>query len=573
MRRSFTATVRGVLGTTRILHRVWQDAGVAHDTTWAGLTTALKELWRHRTVGTAGVLAIHAANHPDRDCVIDRSRRLTYREVVTETTQLAEGLVQRGLGPGRTIGVMVKNRAEFLCIAAAVDRLGATLLPLSYRYKTDEAAAILAHAGAHALFFDADLAPIVAPLPTRLPHLALAVAVPEAPGFVSYAKVVQTGDPYAPGRRVTAEPTLLIYTSGTTGQPKGASRRTSLRSIGAILACVHALGLRSDDRHLAVCPLYHTAGLGFAFFTLLLGGTVVLLEHFDAEDVLRIIAGERITTAMMVPTMYHRLVELPAERFAPYDVSSLRRFVSGGAPLPVPLSQAVMGRFGPKLCDLYGATETGWITLALPADLARKPGTIGKALAGIDLRVLDAGGRDVGSGAVGHLYVRSPLLMDGYHANAPATRAAMREGFFAVGDLAWRDAEGYLFLAGRTTDMVISGGVNIYPQDIEATLATHADILEAAVVGVPDPEWGERVRAFIVQRAGAALQAASVMAFCKTRLADFKCPREIFMVAALPRTPTGKVVKNALRAWNPQTPWPWTPGADGAGSVPTPSEP
>jgi long-chain acyl-CoA synthetase len=569
MCRSFTDTVRFMLWTTRITQRVWRDAGVAQDTTWAGVATALTELVRRRTLGTAGVLAIHAANHPDRDCLIDRTRRMTYREVVTETTRLAAGLVQHGLGPGRTIGVMVKNRVEFLCLATAVDRLGATLLPLSCRGTTDEAAIILAHAGAHALFFDADLAPVVAPLPTRLPHLALAVAVPEAPGFVAYPEVVQAGHPHAPGRRVTAEPRLLLYTSGTTGQPKGASRRTSLRSLGAILACVHALGLQSDDRHLAVCPLYHAAGIGFAFFTVLLGGTVVLLERFDADAVLDVMARERITTAMMVPTMYHRLVELPAERCAPYDVSSLRVLVSGGAPLSVPLAQAVMARFGPKLCDVYGATETGWITLARPADLARKPGTVGTALAGVDLRVLDAGGRDVGIGEVGQLYVRSPMLMDGYHANAAATRAAMREGFCSVGDLAWRDAEGYVFLAGRTSDMVISGGVNIYPHDIEAALATHPDILEAAVVGVPDPEWGERLRAFVVPRAGAALHAASVTAFCKTRLAGFKCPREIVVVAALPRTPTGKVVKHALRAWDPDTPWPWTPGTDAAGvSVP-----
>jgi fatty-acyl-CoA synthase len=567
---SFIDTLRFGLWTGSVTLRALRDTGVAHNLTVAGISTAIKWLIQTRTFGPASALAVHAANHPDRECLIDRSRRLTYRDVVTEITQFTDGLAKRGVGCRTSIGVMLTNRAEFLITANAAARLGASMIPISPRCTTDEAAAILSHAGAHALIFDAHLAPIVVSLTARLPHLVLTIAAGDAPGFVSYADVIREGDRHAPPRRVTAVPTLVIYTSGTTGTPKGAARRTGLRVIGPTMAFVHALGFQSDDRYLAVCPLYHSSGIAFASFILLLGGTVVLMERFDAEDVLRVMARERITTAMMVPTMYRRLVDLPAERCVQYDVSSLRLLVSGGEPLPVPLQHAVVARFGPKLCNFYGSTETGWNTLARPDDLARKPGTIGTALAGNAIRLLDAAGRDVGIGAVGQLYVRSPSQMDGYHAHAAASHAALREGFFSVGDLAWRDAEGYFFLAGRTTDMVISGGVNIFPQDIEEMLLTHPDIREAAAVGVPDPAWGERVRAFVVPRTGVALHAESVTAFCTARLMGIKCPREVFVVDALPRTATGKVVKHALRGWDPQTPWPWTPTANADAERPGP---
>jgi fatty-acyl-CoA synthase len=296
----------------------------------------------------------------------------------------------------------------------------------------------------------------------------------------------------------------------------------------------------------------------------MLGGTVVLLEHFDAEEVIAAIDREKITTSMMVPTMYRRLVELPEAIFSRYDTSSLRRFVSGAAQLPPPLQEAVARRFGPVLCDFYGSTETGWNTLALPEDLAKKPGTIGRLIEGNEIKLLDEDGREVGANEVGQVYVRSDMQIEGYHRNEAATRSSMRGDFFSVGDLAYRDEDGYYFLAGRKTDMVISGGVNIYPKEVEDCLHAHPEVIDAAVIGVPHPEWGESLRAFVVTRPGSALDAAGLVAFAKERLSDFKCPREIHFVDELPRNPTGKVLKKDLRGWDPATPWPWKKGADAA---------
>lgn len=552
------------LWTAGVVRRAMRDAGVSKELTLSGLSTAVTGLLKARKLGPAGAILVHAANHPHRECIVDRYRRLTYQDAAKEMIRLADGLQKRGFGRGDTIGIMVKNRAEFLLIANAAARIGAPIVQISYRFKADEAAYILENSGAKVLFFEDGLAPIAKSLQSRLPEVKLFAAVGGAEGFPSYQEIVESGDPDAPPVRLQEDPRLLIYTSGTTGKPKGASRRTGLNTIGPTLAFLHALGLKSDDRHLAVCPLYHSAGIGFAVFTLLLGGTVVLLEHFDAEEVLRAIEREKLTTAMMVPTMYRRLVDLPEEVRRRYDTSSMRRMMTGAALMPVPLQQAVAKAFGPKLYDFYGSTETGWNTLATAEDLARKPGTIGKVIEGNEIKLFGEDGQEVGVGQVGQLYVRSMMQIDGYHANEEATRASMKNGYFSVGDLAYRDDEGYYFLAGRKTDMVISGGVNVYPKEVEDGLHGHPAVIDAAVVGVTHEEWGESLRAFVVLREGARLTEEELKAFCKEHMADYKCPREVFFVDELPRNPTGKVLKKDLKQWDPSTPWPWKKGADAA---------
>jgi fatty-acyl-CoA synthase len=245
--------------------------------------------------------------------------------------------------------------------------------------------------------------------------------------------------------------------------------------------------------------------------------------------------------------MLHRLMELGEARIRRYDTSSLRAIFSGGAPLPAGLALDVMNVLGDKLYNFYGATETGLVTLASPHDLRRSPGTIGRVLPGNEVRLVDERGRDAPVGEVGELFVRSPLLVEGYHADPEATRASMLEGYFSVGDLARRDARGCYFIEGRKRDMVISGGVNVYPAEVEAALDSHPAVAEAAVVGVPDREWGELVRAFVALRPGAECDASALKAHCRERLAGPKVPREIVFLPALPRNPTGKVLKRELR--------------------------
>jgi fatty-acyl-CoA synthase len=249
----------------------------------------------------------------------------------------------------------------------------------------------------------------------------------------------------------------------------------------------------------------------------------------------------------MVPTMMIRLANLPPETLAKYDTSTLRWIMSAAAPLTTEAARRFMQQFGPVLWNFYGATETGLVTLAGPHDHVSRPGTIGKQLRGNEIRLLDDGGRDVPVGEVGELYARNPTLISGYHGNDDATRSSQRDGFFSVGDVGRVDAEGYYYLESRKTDMVISGGVNIYPREIEDHLSTHPAVLEAAVIGVPDPEWGETLRAFIVLRNGEQLTEVDVINYCREHLADYKRPRKVTFLPEMPRNPTGKILKRELR--------------------------
>jgi fatty-acyl-CoA synthase len=277
------------------------------------------------------------------------------------------------------------------------------------------------------------------------------------------------------------------------------------------------------------------------------GGTVVIMDEFKAEPFLELVERHRVTTTAVVPTMLHRVLALGKETIDRHDTRSLRAVFSGGAPLPGPLATDFMDSFGDVVFNFYGATETGLVTLAKPADLRAAPGTIGRALPGNDVRLLGEDRRPVASGVVGELYVKNDLLVAGYHEDAEATQSSMVDGYFSVGDLARSDLEGRFFIEGRKRDMIISGGVNVYPAEVEGVFESHPDVAEVAVVGLADREWGERVAAFLVPRDGRTLDAEQLKAWARERLAGPKVPREYRVVASLPRNPTGKVLKRELR--------------------------
>jgi len=338
-----------------------------------------------------------------------------------------------------------------------------------------------------------------------------------------------------------------MYTSGTTGKPKGAVRTFKPDALASALSFIGETPMQLGEVHLTSCPLYHATAFGFSSFTFLLGGTVVVMSEFKPEPFLDAVQRYRVNSAAIVPTMLYRLVELGKDTIRKYDTSSLRALFSGGAQLSGALANEAMDLLGDIVFNFYGATETGMVSLAKPADLRTAPGTIGRPIPGNDLRLVDEQGRDVAIGKAGELYAKTRMLVDGYHADPDATRQSMLEGYFSVGDLARRDERGCFHIEGRKRDMIISGGVNVYPAEVEGVIHEHPAIADVAVIGVSDPEWGERVRAFVVCRPGMDVSDDELKAHCRARLAGPKVPRDIVFRESLPRNPTGKVLKRELR--------------------------
>lgn len=516
-------------------------------------------------------MMFHAAAHPDREALVEYDaagsapRRITWGELDAAINRLGNALIARGAGGGSRVALMLPNGSEYLIAQQALARIDATAVQIGYRLKAAEVAYILSNARPNATLVHAGFlaamtearaqagvrGPVIVVGATTAAPADLAAAERTGPSDVEHAawdRALAAASPELPSSgRGGGDGGVIVYTSGTTGKSKGAHRSYRTTGLEPVADLVVQLGVRADDRHLVVCPLYHSAAPAFIALLMSLGATIVLMNHFDPAGALAIIARERVTCSLMVPTMIVRITNLPAEARALHATASMRWVMSVAAPLSTEAARRFMAQFGPVLWNFYGATETGFVTLAGPGDHVTRPGTIGRALRGNEIRLLDEAGREVPEGAIGELYVRNEMLISGYHENAEATREAQRDGLFSVGDLARRDRDGYYYLESRKHDMVISGGVNIYPREIEDHLLTHPAILDAAVIGVPDPEWGELLRAFIVVRDGLALSADDVTAYCRAGLADFKRPRQVSFVTELPRNPTGKVLKRELR--------------------------
>ena len=463
--------------------------------------------------------------------------------------KLAAGLRARGGKRGDSAMLVLRNRPEFLLLHAALSRMGCAAVSVSWRSTPDELAYLLNHSGSKFVFFDFDLGDKISGALSKVTHLTtksgFAVGGESAP-FDAFETLFDTI--HTPAfQDESEEAAVVIYTSGTTGKPKGAVRKFPREAITQGMKIIELANLRSDDVHLAVCPLYHATAFGFANFSLLLGAPVVLLEEFKPELFLQAIEKYRVTVTAMVPTMLHRVVELGPEVLKKYDLSSLKGIFVGGAPLPGPLATQVLDTFGDVLYNFYGATETGIVTLATPQDLRNCPTTIGRAVPGNDIRILDENGKIMPWGRVGELYVKNTMLVEGYHRDEKATQDSMREGYFSVGDLARMDSAGRFFIEGRKRDMIISGGVNVYPAEVEGVLEMHPEILEVAVVGVADLEWGEKVRAVVVLREGVEPNPEGLKAYCRQKLSGPKVPREFLFLDTLPRNPTGKVLKRELR--------------------------
>jgi acyl-CoA synthetase (AMP-forming)/AMP-acid ligase II len=532
--------------------RVGSRLGMHRAVTWPGAKVLLTNVPRGKA-NPSLIFRFYAANDPDRTAFVqarggEEVRRISYHEANEAMDRLGAALGRRGLGKGSAALMLVKNRVEFFLVQAALGRIGGSAVTASWRSSVPEIEYLAHHSGARAVFFDADIEPTVRDAIPRLRGIApgnyfsVGGAVS---GFASLEDLLRErgGAPVDHSE----EAAVVMYTSGTTGKPKGAVRSIQPDALAGALSFIDETPMRLGEVHLTVCPLYHATAFGFSGFALLLGGTIVVMGDYKPDAFLDAIERFRVTSTAMVPTMIHRLVELGEDAARRRDTSSLRAIFSGGAPLGGQLAIEAMDLLGDKIYNFYGATETGMVTLAKPADLRRSPGTIGRAVAGAEVRLVDDRGRDVPEGEVGELYARTPMMVSGYHADEAATRASMLGGHFSVGDLARRDARGCFHIEGRKRDMIISGGTNVYPAEVEAVIEAHPAVAEVAVVGVPDREWGERVRAFVVRRAGKDVSDDDLRAHCRAELAGYKVPRDFVFLDSLPRNPTGKVLKRDLR--------------------------
>ena len=496
------------------------------------------------------VTAVYAAEAPDRLAVISQAGQRTFAELNARANQVLRALRSREVEPGSTIALVCSNRPEFVEVYEAVLRGGMRLTAINWHLTADEISYIVDDSDAAALIGDVRFADVLSEVGAAAAPSVVKLAVGGAiDGFDSYEDALadepshDIDDP-RPG-------TTMLYTSGTTGRPKGVRR--AIEKPPGLYRVYSKMGTAAGENERSLCtgPLYHAAPLTISLTAPLAAGSgVVLMDGWSPEETLQLVDEYRISTTHLVPTMFHRLLALPDDVKQRYDISSLRLVVHGAAPCPVAVKQGMIEWFGPIVEEYYAATEGGG-TYVTAKEWLERPGTVGKAGAGQEVVVRDADGNDVPPETVGMVWLRrSKDEPFEYHRDAEKTANIHDGDFFTLGDMGWMDSDGYLFLSGRTAELIISGGVNIYPAEIDAVLLEHEAVSDAACVGIPDEEWGEAVKAVVELRDGFVASTElerELIDFTRARLAHFKCPRSVDFVDDLPRFETGKIYRRLVR--------------------------
>jgi len=505
-------------------------------------------------VGTT--LCVSAERGPNHLALAFYEVRLTYAQLNARACRLANALLSLGLTRGDRVAALLPNCPQFLEAYFAAAKIGAVFVPLNFRLAGPEIGRLLDSCAAEVLIYGDEFIESIAPLPRsasfprRLVRVAASTvhAVPLATTREYESWIGEFPDSEPNVDVAIADDQLIVYTSGTTGDPKGAVL-THGNTLFSSLTKIIDFSLTPSDTIAVFGPLFHVGPLmDLTIPTLQRGGTVVLgrSRGFDPEHLLAVLEKERATVVTIYPAMWRRVLALPAP--GRYDLSSLRLLLTGGEPMPAALLGAIYERFPIPFVNTYGSTEGGPVTTFLrPEDRFEKIGSIGKPAFGVQVRIVDEHGDEVEPGSVGELVVRSPVVCRGYWKHPDATAAAPRNGWWHTGDLARTDGEGFLWIAGRKKDMIISGAENIYPVEIEAVISTLDGVAEVAVVGMPDAQWGEAVAAFVVRKPGSEVDETRILEHCRVKLAGYKKPRHIFFVDELPRTTVGKVSRGALR--------------------------
>ena len=505
----------------------------------------------------AATIAAHARIHPAKVAVRDSNRSCTFRDLDDRSTRLANALLGLGLEPGDRVAVLAYNRAEWLECFAAMGWCGLVIVPINFRLSGPEIRFILEDAGARAIIVQEGLRDRIdsvrgeLPIPERNYLLLGASKIPA--GYQEYEAALNGASPESPGINVHPDdPWALMYTSGTTGKPKGAIR--SHASV-VMLALVTSLdeGFSREDVGLLVMPLCHSNSFWYIVLLAYLGATTVVYDRqsFDPEALLQILSEQRVTFTSLVPTHYITMYSLPGPVRDRYRAGTVSRLKISSAPARMDTKLAILEQFpSSHLLEGYGSTECGWVTLLRPHEQLDKLGSIGRELTGsAPVRLLDDSGNDVPDGDVGELYSRTPYTFSGYWNLPEKSASAFRGAWCSVGDMARRDADGFYYLVDRKSNMIISGGENIYPSEVESVLGGHPHVQDLAVIGIADDVWGESVRAVVVLRAGTNSTESELIDWCRGRIAGFKRPKSVIFIRdeEMPRTATGKIQHRLLR--------------------------
>ncbi|MGE3287327.1 MAG: long-chain fatty acid--CoA ligase [Pseudonocardia sp.] len=482
-----------------------------------------------------------AAQHPDRPAIRHDDRVLTYAELDEAAARVATMLAARGVTPGKPVGLMLPNIPEFAVLYYGILRAGGVVVPMNPLLKEREVAYYLADSGAALLFATAASQPHASTGAQAAGAEAIIVDAGFAPSLAAHEPVASDA------ARADDDVAVLLYTSGTTGQPKGAQlTHANLRHNAAVTATT-LLSLGPDDVVMGCLPLFHAFGQTCALNAAICSGAqVTLLPRFDPATAIAIMARDGVTVFEGVPTMFAALVQ-HAERAGTQAPGSLRLAISGGAALPVQVLEEFETAFGAPILEGYGLSETSPVASFNHPDRPRKAGSIGVAISGVQMRLLDDAGVEVAAGEVGEIAIRGHNVMRGYHGRPDATAEAIPDGWFRTGDLARQDEDGYFFIVDRKKDLIIRGGYNVYPREIEEVLYQHPAIAEACVVAVPHDSLGEEVGAAVALRGQASeVSTEEIREFVRDRVAAYKYPRHVWVVDALPKGPTGKILRREV---------------------------
>ena len=490
-----------------------------------------------------GILAqINGIELSHKPALHDRNGTLTFKELDVRSNRAAHLMEEEGVAPGDRIALLLRNGREMLEIALGAQKMGVVACPLNTWAKPKELEATLGQADPKLLFYDtAHTEQVEKVAPSDLPLVAVGDPAKAVDDSADYEDLLmrQSTSPLFPFTRNAGSPKVIIHTSGTTGTPKGASRDSAAAGAGALANLLSVVPYHRDDVIVCPAPLFHSFGLATFTFATALGMTLVLPEKFDPEGSLQLIEKHSATAASFVPVMIKRVLALDESVKSRYDMSSLRVVMASGSAMSPDLRRDAMELFGDVLYDLYGSTEVGWVTIATPDDMKHNPKTVGKPVPGTEIAIFSREGEKLPANETGELYIKSNILFEGYTSGDSKDE---REGYMSIGDLGRVDGDGYVFIEGRADDMVVIGGENVYPIEVEELIESIDGVSEAAVLGVTDDEYGEVLAAFVA----GSVSADKVAQVCKSELASYKVPKRIEKLDELPRTSTGKVLKRKL---------------------------